>query len=79
MKCMVFLQQIYMNKIFLCVKTHTNINTTDSSSHTGSLGKGADSGDMMLLTGPKVNGIKSHLLISKWKELPYQGLKHLNI
>lgn len=45
-----------MNVIFLCVSTHTNISTRYSSSHIGSLGKSAYSGNMMLLTGPKVNG-----------------------
>lgn len=50
-----------------------------SSSHISSLGKSAYSGNMIPLTGPKVNGIKSHLTIVRQKELLGQGLKRLSV
>lgn len=69
-----------MNIIFVCGNTHTNISSMYSSSHNGSLGKSAYSGNRIPLTGPKVNGIiksSAHVKIEGIAMSGAQMLEHL--
>lgn len=67
-----------MNTEFLCVAyTYKHIRSKEHNpSHACCPWRG---GQLMLLTGPKVNGIRNRLLRKRCKELTQQRFRHLSI